>query len=77
MRSHGPTHDGTPVEESWATMIELVEEGKVRFVGASNFDVGLLERCQAIRQLGTGPVKPPVVVQAPLEPVLSAETVGG
>src|SRR3712207_8203879 len=31
---HWPTHDGTPVEDSWATMVELVEEGKVRFIGA-------------------------------------------
>ena len=41
----------TPVEASWATMVELVEEGKVRWAGVSNFDVGLLERCEAIRHV--------------------------
>jgi aryl-alcohol dehydrogenase-like predicted oxidoreductase len=38
----------TPVEDSWATMLDLVGEGKVRAGGVSNFDVALLERCEAI-----------------------------
>jgi aryl-alcohol dehydrogenase-like predicted oxidoreductase len=49
---HWPdTETGTPVEDSWATMAELVEEGKVRWAGVSNFDVGLLERCEAVRHV--------------------------
>jgi aryl-alcohol dehydrogenase-like predicted oxidoreductase len=32
----------------WSTMMELVKEGKVRYVGVSNFSVELLERCRAI-----------------------------
>ncbi len=44
---HWPdTETGTPVEDSWATMADLVTEGKVRWAGVSNFDVGLLERCE-------------------------------
>jgi aryl-alcohol dehydrogenase-like predicted oxidoreductase len=39
---------GTQIEDSWATMIELIREGKVRWGGVSNFDVGLLERCEVI-----------------------------
>ena len=41
----------TPVEESWATLAELVEEGKVRWAGVSNFGIDLLERCEAIRHV--------------------------
>ncbi|HSD49502.1 MAG TPA: aldo/keto reductase [Actinomycetota bacterium] len=41
----------TPVEESWATLAELVDEGKVRWAGVSNFGVDLLERCEAIRHV--------------------------
>ena len=41
----------TPVEESWATLAELVDEGKVRWAGLSNFDVEQLERCEAIRHV--------------------------
>jgi len=49
---HWPDPDtGTPIEESWATMAELVQEGKVRWAGVSNFDVELLERCEAIRHV--------------------------
>jgi aryl-alcohol dehydrogenase-like predicted oxidoreductase len=39
---------GTPVEESWSVMADLVAEGKVRFAGVSNFHVGLLERIEPI-----------------------------
>lgn len=39
---------GTPVEESWGEMVQLQSEGKTRFIGVCNFDVELLERCEAI-----------------------------
>jgi aryl-alcohol dehydrogenase-like predicted oxidoreductase len=54
---HWPDEAGTPVEDSWATMIDLVEEGKVRAAGVSNFDVALLERCEAIRHVDS--LQPP------------------
>jgi aryl-alcohol dehydrogenase-like predicted oxidoreductase len=48
---------GTPVEDSWSAMVKLVEEGKVRAAGVSNFDVTLLERCEAIRHVDS--LQPP------------------
>jgi aryl-alcohol dehydrogenase-like predicted oxidoreductase len=45
---HWPDETGTPVEESWETMSRLMEEGKVRAAGVSNFNVDLLARCEAV-----------------------------
>jgi aryl-alcohol dehydrogenase-like predicted oxidoreductase len=41
---------GTLIEDSWATMVELIDTGKVRWGGVSNFGVDLLTRCEAIRR---------------------------
>jgi len=37
-----------PVEETWEAMMELVEQGVVRYAGVSNFDQDLIERCEKI-----------------------------
>lgn len=55
---HWPDETGTPVEDSWAEMVRLIEEGKVRAGGVSNFDVSLLRRCEAIRHVDT--LQPPL-----------------
>src|SRR5260221_6979253 len=34
---HWPDETGVPLEDSWAVMMRLVEEGKVRAAGVSNF----------------------------------------
>src|SRR5580692_2344233 len=54
---HWPDETGTPVEDSWATMVQLIEEGKVRAGGVSNFDVPLLERCERVRHVDS--LQPP------------------
>ena len=48
---HWPDETGTPVEDSWGEMARLVDEGKVRFAGVSNYTADLLERCEAIRHV--------------------------
>jgi aryl-alcohol dehydrogenase-like predicted oxidoreductase len=40
-----------PVEETWGAMAGLVEDGLVRWIGVSNFDRELIERCMAIRHV--------------------------
>lgn len=54
---HWPDLVGTAVEDSWGEMARLIEEGKVRWGGVSNFDVALLERCEAIRHVDS--LQPP------------------
>jgi aryl-alcohol dehydrogenase-like predicted oxidoreductase len=49
---------GTEVEDSWATMQELLEEGKVRWLGVSNFNVALLQRCESLRHVDS--LQPPL-----------------
>jgi aryl-alcohol dehydrogenase-like predicted oxidoreductase len=53
---------GTLMEESWGTMAELVDEGKVRWIGACNFDEDLLSRCEAVRHVDS--VQPPLSLLA-------------
>ena len=48
---HWPDETGTPIEDSWSEMLRLIEEGKVRLGGVSNFDIGLLDRCTVIRHV--------------------------
>ncbi|HET6778999.1 MAG TPA: aldo/keto reductase, partial [Gemmatimonadales bacterium] len=55
---HWPDQTGTAVEDSWAAMAKLVEDGKVRWAGVSNFDIDLLRRCEAIRHVDS--LQPPL-----------------
>ena len=49
---------GTQVEDSWSVISELIDEGKARWGGVSNFDVELLERCEAVRHVDS--LQPPL-----------------
>lgn len=55
---HWPDETGTPIEDSWGEMLCLIEEGKVRLGGVSNFNVDLLNRCAAIRHVDS--LQPPL-----------------
>lgn len=45
---HWPDDEGNPIEPAWEEMLRLREEGLAHAVGVSNFDVGLLRRCEAL-----------------------------
>jgi len=45
---HWPTDDLAETEEGWQTLAALKKEGKVRWIGASNFSVGELQAAQRI-----------------------------
>jgi aryl-alcohol dehydrogenase-like predicted oxidoreductase len=48
---HWPDQTGTPLEDSWGEMARLQDEGKVRFIGVSNYSVSLLEGCEKLRHV--------------------------
>jgi len=69
----------TPVEETWQTMAALVDEGKVRYIGVSNFDVPLIRRCLAVRHVDS--LQPPYSllvrgVEDELLPFCAAQGIG-
>ena len=46
---HWPPEDNGPsLEESWRTMAALQKEGKVRWIGVSNYNVSQIQRCEKI-----------------------------
>jgi aryl-alcohol dehydrogenase-like predicted oxidoreductase len=56
---HWPDLDtGAALEDSWSTMAALADEGKVRWIGVSNFDADQLQRCEAIRHVDS--LQPPL-----------------
>jgi aryl-alcohol dehydrogenase-like predicted oxidoreductase len=57
LQMHWPADDGTPVEDYWATMIALRDEGKVAHIGLSNHDVAQLETAEALTHVET--LQPP------------------
>ncbi len=67
------------VEEGWATLAKLKEEGKVRWIGVSNFNVAQLKRAQAIAPGAS--LQPPYSlirreVEAEILPYCAAQNIG-
>jgi len=48
---HWEDETGVPLQETWGAMASLVDEGLVRWIGVSNFDRSLIERCEAVRHV--------------------------
>src|ERR1700681_1115135 len=53
---HWPQPD-EDIEEGWSTMAKLQEEGKVRWIGLSNFSVAQMDRCLKIAPIAS--LQPP------------------
>jgi aryl-alcohol dehydrogenase-like predicted oxidoreductase len=49
--SSPPGYDPGSLEEAWHTLADLQREGKVRHIGASNFDADQLERIEAVARV--------------------------
>ncbi len=59
---HWPEPD-EDVEEGWSTLARLKEEGKVRWIGVSNFNAGQMERCRKIAPITS--LQPPYSAISP------------
>jgi aryl-alcohol dehydrogenase-like predicted oxidoreductase len=59
---HWPEPD-EDLEEGWGAMAQLQKEGKVRWIGVSNFNVGQLRRAQAIAPVAS--LQPPYSIVSP------------
>jgi aryl-alcohol dehydrogenase-like predicted oxidoreductase len=75
---HWPDPDAD-LEEGWTTMAKLREEGKVRWIGVSNFNVEQLKRAQKIAPVTS--VQPPYSllvrkVEAEILPYAKANQIG-
>lgn len=58
---HWPDYTtGTAVEDSWSMMSTLVDEGKVRWIGVSNFGVPMLQKCESVRHVDS--LQPPLSI---------------
>jgi aryl-alcohol dehydrogenase-like predicted oxidoreductase len=53
---HWPNPD-EDLEEAWTTMAELIDQGKVRYIGVSNCSVGQMKRLQSLHPVAS--LQPP------------------
>ena len=75
---HWP-HKTVPFEDTMAALEKLVQEGKVRAVGLSNFDVAQMRRCLGVRRIDS--LQPPYSlfwrgIEAEIVPFCREEGIG-
>jgi aryl-alcohol dehydrogenase-like predicted oxidoreductase len=76
---HWPTGSATETDEGWGTMAQLQREGKVRWIGVSNFDVEQMQRALAITPITS--LQPPYslirrAIEAEILPFCQREGIG-
>ena len=76
---HWPADDIAETEEGWAELARLKQQGKVRWIGASNFSAEELQRAQAIAPITS--LQPPYSlirreIEADVLPFCTANTIG-
>jgi aryl-alcohol dehydrogenase-like predicted oxidoreductase len=76
---HWPAGSATETDKGWDTMAELQHEGKVRWIGVSNFDVEQIQRAEAIAPITS--LQPPYSliqreIEAEILPVCQREGIG-
>ncbi|MGB9888878.1 MAG: aldo/keto reductase [Anaerolineae bacterium] len=75
---HWPNPD-EDIEEAWATIADLVREGKIRYAGVSNFSVEQMKRIQPIHPIAS--LQPPYnmlrrEIEAEILPFCAANDIG-
>lgn len=75
---HWPEPD-EEIEEGWATLARLKEEGKVRWIGVSNFNVAQMRRAQSIAPITS--LQPPYSlvrreIEADILPLAAEQKIG-
>jgi len=75
---HWPNPD-EDIEEAWATIADLVREGKIRYAGVSNFSVEQMKRIQPIHPIAS--LQPPYNmlrrdIEAEILPFCAANDIG-
>ena len=76
---HWPTETLEDIDEAWGVLAKLQTEGKVRWIGVSNFDVQQMQRAQAIAPLTS--LQPPYSllrreIEAEILPYCQQEGIG-
>ena len=79
LQIHWPTDVPGEIEEGWTALAELQREGKVRWIGASNFDVAQMERARRIAPATS--LQPPYsmlrrAIEAEVLPYCAAHDIG-
>lgn len=79
MQIHWPTDDLADIDEAWGVLARLKKEGKIRWLGVSNFDVDQMQRAQAIAPITS--LQPPYSlirreVEAKILPFCLQENIG-